>query len=470
MRRRDVRRAELVAGVVLAAHRELRAHRVVRAARAVEVGREALERRVLRDARGERHRADAGHRALPQRHRALAVAVHLPGDALLHGAVAVQLDAAPARHEGAVLDVPAVRGRRRDLVHVVAVGGVVQLDVVEALVPVVEREGGRVPQAHVRVEGLLQVGDARGGRAVRRVLVVVVRVAAEAVQRVRPHVEVLVGRVADAEALQLVVEVDHQVRRRAVERRRDVQRVLAFRDRRVRQVRQTGREVRVPRVRAHAVREVQLVRLEVLLALEVEAQRLAHRVRRDVVVVAPRVVAHELHADRLLGAEQQPVRADVRRVRRNRRHQLHPLVVAHALADAHEVVRAVRRQTVVRRVGGPVGDGDDAFRPVVTIVDGSQRIVLERVIGGILLRDKEIFDVADATIECNPGRACQIRGIISRGGDILLVKGNRTPFRHGLIEITPPPNHARILQQKSRCRCRVRDHAKARPRAEDASA
>ncbi len=219
------------------------------------------------------------------------------------------------------------------------VGGVGRIEVFP---PVVVRIPLHRPVEHPGGKLLLRVRNARRRRAVRGVLLVVARVAAIAHERVRPRVEALVGAVRDAEGEIVVVELDHEVRARVVERHGHVARKRRARHRRVGQIRHI-RDVGLPRVRGRHVRErIRRRRLEPA-PLEVEAQRLAHRVRRHVVAVPPRVRVHQLHAHVL-------ARHARRVVRRHRRAQLHPLVRTLRLPNPHEVVRTARRHNVFRRI------------------------------------------------------------------------------------------------------------------------
>ena len=258
----------------------------------------------------------------------------------------------------------------------------------EILQPIRFRLGTELP----RVVERRVVAPLVAGHAAVRDAVGVHHIAAEAVPRVRPQVERLVGRVRERERALLVVVLDLQVRGRIVEDQGDVVPVRRLERGGVGDFR-NGILNRVEHVRADVPRRrVRRVRV-VLLRDEMERELPADGVRGHLVVVAPRVVAHKRHARRDL------VRHHLARPRRLVRigqlaDQLHPLHVALALADAHEVVRSARRHPLRRRVRRPVRDGGDLLRPTCAITNLMpiiKSIILNAIIWRINICCKIIF-------------------------------------------------------------------------------
>ena len=178
------------------------------------------------------------------------------------------------------------------------------------------------------------------------------------------------------------------------------------------------------------------------LHLEIERELSAHTVRRYRVVIAPRVIAHERHARH--GSVRREHREHLVRPRhfvgdRQLAHNLHPLHVALALADAHKVIRAPRRQFVRRRIRRPIRDSENPLRPLQLIGCGETAPGIIRVIShGIILRvqicRKKVLQIACALIQRMVNRRHKLRrrGIYKitwcRGREI-----KRTPFRNHLI-------------------------------------
>ena len=391
LRRRDVGRIPVRRP--LAAHRNLRADRVVGERRAIAVHGEVVEARFLRHARGEGDRADAGGhaRVLVERHVALSAPFQLQRDLLVrrrhrggpaHAADPLAMAHAPVvlRREEPVLRILGRVERRveREFLEVVRV---------EVLRPVRIGIPLRRPVRHLRRELLLRVGDARRRGAVRGVLLVVLRITAIAHERIRPGVEVLVGAVAHAVAQEVVVELDDEVRARTVERDRDIVAIALARHGGVRQIGHRA-QVAPPDIRRGRVLERIVRVLEELLALEVEPQRFAHRVRRHVVAVPPRVRADQLHANVFALHALRPVR-------RHARAELHPLARALRLADAHEVVVPARRRLV--DVVRAVDYIRNLFRPSSEkwILGTASGVINGDIMRRTLLRNEIILKVSD---------------------------------------------------------------------------
>ena len=349
--------------LIRAAHRDHRADRVVRAREAVHVSGEILVLDRLRDARRELDRTKA------ERQFALGEVLECEGAFAesVQRQREVHVVATRALHELGVVRRPAVRGLVDGEPRVERVQKLVRLVLREVLNPVSILFGADMPvTVERRVVALLVVRHA----AVRHA-VAVHDVAAEAVPRVRPLVERLVGRVRERERALLVVVLDLQVSRSVVEDHGDVGhdahvRIARRMERRGEGNVRDGFLDRVELVRADEPRRrVRRVRV-VFLRDEMERELPADGVRGNLVVVAPRVVAHERHARHgPARLKQDFLHLRPRRLVRigQLADQLHPLHVALALAYAHEVVRAARRHPVHRPVRRPVRDGGDIFAP-----------------------------------------------------------------------------------------------------------
>ena len=162
----------------------------------------------------------------------------------------------------------------------------------------------------------------------------------------------------ERERAHLVVVLDLQVGGGVVEDHGDVVRVARLERGRVGDL-PDGVLHRVERVRAdEPLRGVGGVRV-VLLRHEAERKLAADRVRGHLIVVAPRVIAHERHARHGPVRSQQPhdlVRSHHLVGVRERPLQLHPFHVALALADAHEVIGAACWHAISCYIRRPISD------------------------------------------------------------------------------------------------------------------
>ena len=240
---------------------------------------------------------------------------------------------------------------------------------------------------------------------------------------------------AHAVAQEVIVELNDEVRACPVELHCDVIAIALARHGGVRQIGHRA-QVALPNIRRGRVLERIVRVLEELLALEVEPQRFAHRVRRHVVAVPPRVRADQLHANVFALHALRPVR-------RHARAELHPLARTLRLADAHEVVVPARRRLV--DVVRAVGDGGDGLGPAVAKTDFLiKRIIFYKIIRSINIGNKEIFYIAYSPIQRHPSCRNEIRGCKVIRRNFIRLKSQCLIRRNNLIQIPPPPYHTWI--------------------------